>query len=436
MSRTDPGPTSTTSVGRTPDVSVVIPTYNRSDLLAKTLDGFVAQNLPAEQFEVIVADDGSTDRTREVVESYADRLNIKYAYQEDLGFRAGTARNMGVRLATAPLIVFTDTGVRVGPDYLIEHLAAHTVPGRLVVGYAYGYRPKLHNTELINLLEELPPEQVVAKLRSKWSFWDARHPDFARVGFNVDKMQVPWLFAWTLNLSVRRADFWKVGGFDEDYNGWGVEDVDLAYRLFSHGHRLVLSRKAWAIETPHERDNGANALSSLRNIQRFYDKHPALTVELYCANYIREHPTPLEEEYTNLIAWRWKTRELDVTDEVLAAVRDADAGPNVVVLGAGAGSAQWPSHWTLFDFDEDLVARAVEAGRPPVTHALGMATPFEDGVFDLAVITSRTEGLWSSWGEGLVHEAHRIAGQVWLKAEGSDGLVRDLRDTAPGAGGV
>jgi validoxylamine A glucosyltransferase len=416
-----------------PDVSVVIPTYNRSDLLAKTLDGFVAQTMPAEQFEVIVADDGSTDRTREVAESYADRLRITYFYQEDLGYRVGTARNNGVRLASAPLIVFTDTGVRVGPDYLVEHRAEHAVPGRLVVGYAYGYRPTAHNTELVKLLDELSPQEVLAKLRDKWSFWDVRHLDLARVGFDFDKIQVPWLYALGLNVSVGRADFWKVGGYDEDYNGWGGEDIDFAYRMFHRGFRLLFSRKAWLIETPHERDNEGNSVSSLHNIQKLYDKHPAPTVEMYCANYIRPQPSPMEEEYAHLLAWRWKARELDVRNEVLAAVRDADAGPDVLVLGAGAGSYHWPSHWTLFDFDEDLVARAVEAGRPPVTHALGMATPFEDGSFDLVVITSRMEGLWSSWGDNLLHEARRLAGQVWLKTEGSDGLVRDLRDTAPAA---
>ncbi|HEV2638943.1 MAG TPA: glycosyltransferase [Actinocrinis sp.] len=419
------------SLDPTPEVSVVIPTYNRAELLVKTLDSFVGQSMSVDRFEVIVADDGSSDNTREVVESYADRLNIQYFFQEDLGFRAGTARNNGVRLAGAPVIVFTDTGVRVGPDYLAEHLAAHAVPGRLVVGYAYGYRPKLHNTELIDMLDELPPQEVFNRLRTKWSFWDARHPDFARVRFDFDKIQVPWLYAWTLNLSVRRADFWKVGGFDEDYKGWGVEDVDLAYRMFTKGYRLTLSRKAWAIETPHDRDHAGNSVSGLRNIQRFYHKHPTLTVEMYCANYIRPNPTPLEDEYVQLLAWRWKTRELDVTDEVLAAVRSAGAGPNVLVLGAGAGSSQWPAHWTLYDFDEDLIGRAVDAGRPPVTHALGMATPFEDGVFDLVVLTSRMQGLLHTWGDALIHEAHRLAGEVWLKTEDSEGLVRDERDELP-----
>ena len=86
-----------------PKLSVVIPTYNRSALLAKLLRQLAEQRLPATEFEVIVADDGSSDDTKDVVTSFADRLRIRYHFQEDLGFRAAIARN-GSKPVSTPRI--------------------------------------------------------------------------------------------------------------------------------------------------------------------------------------------------------------------------------------------------------------------------------------------------------------------------------------------
>src|SRR3712207_3238298 len=108
-----------------PRISVVIPTYNRSGMLRRTLSELTRQSIPPEEFEVVVADDGSTDDTRAVVDEFADVLRISYHYQEDLGFRAGAARNAGARMSTAPVLVFLDTGALAPARFLENHLRAH-----------------------------------------------------------------------------------------------------------------------------------------------------------------------------------------------------------------------------------------------------------------------------------------------------------------------
>jgi len=67
---------------------VIVPTYNRSWLLRETLRQLTRQSLPVADFEVIVSDDGSSDDTAEVVTEFANRLRIRYHFQQDLGFRA------------------------------------------------------------------------------------------------------------------------------------------------------------------------------------------------------------------------------------------------------------------------------------------------------------------------------------------------------------
>jgi validoxylamine A glucosyltransferase len=418
----------------TPEISVVIPTYNRCELLARTLDTFLTQNVAAERFEVIVSDDGSSDQSREVAESYRDRLRLQYVYQEDLGFRAGAARNNGAVLASAPIIGFVDTGVRVSPGFIAGHLDAHKVPNRVVVGYTYGYNPGKYNEELATLLDEMPLEEIAVKARTKWSFWDPRHPDFALARFDLSRVAVPWLFTWTLNMSVGQENFWAAGGFDEDFHGWGLEDVELGYRLFEDGLSWVLTRDGWAIETPHPRDHAADLASARVNAEKFYRRHPVPAVEMYLGNYSRPLIKRMEDDHVRLRNWTREARTLDVTGEVLTAATEAGAGASsrVLVVGSGAGDDAWPSTWRLVDFDADLVAAAVAAGRD-ADHAIGLAVPEPDGAFDLVIFTSRTLGLWDDWGHNLLREAERLAPEVWLKPTGSDRLVRHAPAAAPNA---
>ena len=152
-----------------PKVSVVIPTYNKCDVLRKTMHNLVRQQVDPRDYEVIVADDGSSDATKTVVESFSDLMTVKYCFQEDLGFRAGAARNAGARLAAAPLLVFVDTGVMIGPGFLQEHLAAHEQnPGPIAaLGYNYGFNPDASVPGLRDALDRLSPEEVVAHYRRR-----------------------------------------------------------------------------------------------------------------------------------------------------------------------------------------------------------------------------------------------------------------------------
>src|SRR5262252_8456016 len=108
-----------------PRASVVIPTYNRQDSLRKTLETMTEQDIDAQQFEVIVADDGSSDRSADVALSFAGRLRLKYCFQEDEGFRVAAARNAGARPGAAPPLVFPGPGPPAGPGAVRAHLAAH-----------------------------------------------------------------------------------------------------------------------------------------------------------------------------------------------------------------------------------------------------------------------------------------------------------------------
>src|ERR1019366_4442788 len=94
--------------------SVIIPTYNAARSLARTLQSLAAVRTPA-LAEVIVCDDGSSDSTPAVSRDFMPRLPLQYRRQEDVGFRAAAARNLGVRRATGDVLIFIDSDVML-PD--------------------------------------------------------------------------------------------------------------------------------------------------------------------------------------------------------------------------------------------------------------------------------------------------------------------------------
>lgn len=98
-------------------VSVIIPTYNRENLIKKALDSVEAQTYP--DYEVVVIDDGSTDHTREVVESYGEKVH--YFYQENQGI-AG-ARNAGIKRSSGEYIAFLDSDDYWLPEKLERQMA-------------------------------------------------------------------------------------------------------------------------------------------------------------------------------------------------------------------------------------------------------------------------------------------------------------------------
>lgn len=90
--------------------SIVIPTYNRAGLLRRTLASLARQTGADGDFEVIVADDGSSDDTAAVAGSFGGPFPLRYYHQADEGYRAAAARNGGARLARHEVLLFLDSG--------------------------------------------------------------------------------------------------------------------------------------------------------------------------------------------------------------------------------------------------------------------------------------------------------------------------------------
>jgi glycosyltransferase involved in cell wall biosynthesis len=412
---------STRTSGVPPQLSVVIPTYNRAPLLRMTLASLVQQRNPP-SFEVIVADDGSADDSEQVAAEFRDRLAVRYCYQEDEGYRVARARNAGAAIARAPILVFLDSGTLAGPDLLAGHSRCHAehhadpaspTCGPAVIGYTYGYRPYDPTPGLAEAFALLNSQQVYERYHADPLFRDSRHEALAKLGFDLNGLKMPWLFFWTMNVSVHVGDYAAVGGFDERFRSWGGEDLELGYRLNQRGVPFVCDIQAWAVEIPHKRDSDATIASNKSNALQILTKHPEPAVELFWKVLTGDYVLfPAEDAYRDLLGWTDEVSSLDVQPEVDRGTADLPAGARVAIFGSGASVPDHGLRGVLVDFDARLLDKAPVDGRFTTHHGLGLRTPGPDNAFDRVVITSRLARLWPQWGEAVRAEAARIGTSV------------------------
>ncbi len=259
---------------QSPTISVVITTYNRPDALAAVVEACFMQD--DKNFEIIIADDGSTANTRDTIAALAARapMPLTHVWQPDQGFRAAMARNRGTLAATGNYIIFLDGDCVPQRDFIARHRALAR-PGFLVSGSRILLSQAL--TEHV-LREHIDVANLglFARLRyrlrgdmNKVLQTMLRWPDAGRV-----RRSFSWRRIKSCNLAVWRTDLEKVNGFDESFVGWGHEDSDLVLRLFHAG----VQRKdgAMATEVLHlwHRENYRDEESSNRKVvlQRAADK--------------------------------------------------------------------------------------------------------------------------------------------------------------------
>ena len=192
-------------------VSVVVPTHNRKTDLENCLEALLRQTYPADQFEVLVADDGSSDGTEQLVERYRSRPgpSIRWLGQPRKGPAA--ARNLGIGNARGEWVAMTDDDCQPQPDWLELFCGAMTAhPEWAGCGGSIVRRN----------------DSPISRYIDEFRLFD--HPAYG------DEV---WYLV-TANAIYRKAVLDEVGGFEESIDWPGGEDFDLSYRIRQKGYRL------------------------------------------------------------------------------------------------------------------------------------------------------------------------------------------------------
>ncbi|HEY8713414.1 MAG TPA: glycosyltransferase [Thermoanaerobaculia bacterium] len=234
--------------------SVVIPTYNRLDMLLRVLDALQKQT-GAPEFETIVIDDGSKDDTERVL---ADRSDIVFRSQANSG--PGRARNHGVSLARGRFVIFIGDDTVPEPAFLAEHARIHrqTNDGRLVACVGYTGWPR--------------GGRVTA-------FMDYINDYGLQFGYRLIRhgSVVPFNFFYTSNISIDR-DVLAANPFDTTFPSAAWEDIELAYRLDRLGLKIHYNARAITRHYhPMTVDSFARRQYTVgKSGAIFYRKHPEL----------------------------------------------------------------------------------------------------------------------------------------------------------------
>jgi glycosyltransferase involved in cell wall biosynthesis len=207
-----------------PELSAIICTYNRAPLLTKALGALCGQTLPSDRFEIIVIDDGSSDDTRKVAESFLPALPLAYSYQTNAGL--ASAKNHGLCAATAPIVVFMDDDDVADSRFLEEHLAMHR-------RYPRDEYAVLSYTDLAANVAASPLMHYVTKVQGHlFAYAGLKHGQF-----------LDFTYFWGGRSSCKRMLMLMNGVFAPKYR-FGAEDVELGYRLERVGLKVVYNRNA------------------------------------------------------------------------------------------------------------------------------------------------------------------------------------------------
>ena len=321
-----------------PSVSIVIPTFNRARYLDLTLASYLGQS--DREFELVIVDDGSTDDTAGVVASYRDRLPVAYVHQANRG--RAHARNTAIEHARGDLLIFSDDDRIAAREFVAEHRAEHRAADRprVVLGWQRAilsiWIPDLviAARTMVELLARRPglseqlrdrdaalltPAMVSGELDAAIADlafpepWQQKiAPRIERYGLDLAGYSFPWSLGVTGNLSAPRALVDQVGRFDVEFRGWGLEDLDLHYRLHVAGAATRVSRTAINYHQFHERgptlmrEWNANAL-------RLIEKYRSVELDLY----LRTMRGKLSIDDANRIAIEYAA--LAATDSAVAA---------------------------------------------------------------------------------------------------------------------
>jgi glycosyltransferase involved in cell wall biosynthesis len=270
--------------------SVIISTYNQPEWLAKVLHGYLFQTF--RDFEVVIADDGSDERTKAVIDDCKSRawFPIKHVWHPDEGYRRQTILNVALTGAEHGYIIMTDGDCIPRPDFLEVH-ARHAKAGHFLSG-GYCKLP-------MDLSRRLTPDDIesgrafdVAYLRqhglSEFSprFKIGLPPSLGPLMDFITPTKATWN---NCNASGWKADLVAVNGFNEDMQ-YGGADRELGERLANHGITgLQVRHQAIVLHLDHKR--GYKTPETLRKNRAIRDAVIA-SKSTWCPNGIQKRPGP------------------------------------------------------------------------------------------------------------------------------------------------
>jgi chondroitin synthase len=263
-------------------LSVIIPTFNRSNILDITL-ACLCNQVTKYKIEVIVADDGSKEQIVDVVRSYESKLDIKYVRQKDYGYQLCAVRNLGIRTAKysyvaildcdmAPLIDWVESYVT---ELLVDDDCALIGPRKYVDTLQYKGSDFLKDPKFLTSLPEVLSSNKTSATQVHEVTKDWRLDHFEKTD-GLRLCDSPFRYFSGGNVAFSKKWIDRVGWFDEEFTHWGGEDNEFGYRLFKAGcfFKYVPGGMAYHQEPPGKENETDRDAGKKITIEIVKDKVP------------------------------------------------------------------------------------------------------------------------------------------------------------------
>jgi glycosyltransferase involved in cell wall biosynthesis len=237
--------------------SLIITTYNWKEALELVLNSALGQSeLPD---EIIIADDGSREDTKKLIEKMAKDsvVPIIHSWQEDDGFQASKSRNKAIIKSKGDYIVLIDGDMILHKDFIADHKK-----NAKIGFFIQGGRVLLqeYNTSNFNFFD--------SGIKNRKN---SIHSDLLSKIFSVNKDTLKGIK--TCNMSFFKDDSIKINGFNEDFVGWGREDSEFVSRLFNNGiHRQTIKFNCIAYHIWHNENSRKNLEKNDKILQKTIDE--------------------------------------------------------------------------------------------------------------------------------------------------------------------
>lgn len=212
-----------------PLFSLNVATYNQLHILKMILEALKDQT--EQDFEVIVCDDGSSDGTKEYMKQFP---NIRYFWQEDLGFRLAKSKNNGIKAARGKYFVSLEADVI--PHYkLLEEYKKKAEEDTILLGVR-------HDIAML-------PKEVDYDMLDKYVIMKDFRSEALKA---VEQSDKPWRMCSGCNVLFPTDRLKEIGGWNEDFKHYGVDDYEVCLRMYMSGCKIKACQEAYGYHLKHD----------------------------------------------------------------------------------------------------------------------------------------------------------------------------------------
>lgn len=390
-------------------LSIIISHKNRIKQLQRCVNCLINQKTNY-KYEIIIVDGGSTSSVIGELKNLEESQSIiKVFYFNDTDFNVSKYRNYGVKKSYGDLITFLDADILVADDFVNIICSKYNGDNIVLIHTAYGFRINIED-DLAYLFDKINNTNIKDMIKIM-EFSDFRDSAIEFYGEKLENCPAPWVYGWSGIISISRKLFEKSGCFDENFQGWGSEDTDLAYRLWRQGGTFIHENDAFGIHVAHASNKNKKENQNYLNRRFLYSKYKTLETELYAyLTGVSINNFLIMCQKLHIGAWNpiYTSQQIDTINNIIK---------NKKSLCVGLDSCQeiqrlnFTDYLTLNENTEKIINEYKENVK--FERHLGLITEYTDKYFDIVIIFDAYNYLPKELYEYVISEMSRISKNVY-----------------------